>query len=385
MNKKKIVIIGANEFQNPLILKAKEMGFETHVFAWECGDIGEKTADYFYPISITEKEEILAKCREIHPTAVTSIGSDLAVVTVNYLAENLGLPSNGIETTKYTTNKYEMRCQLEKHGIPVPRFKKVSDISEIETAALRYPLIVKPTDRSGSRGVTKVFDAEELKEAIEYGVKYSFEHAVIIEDFLEGNEYSCESISYKGRHKLLTVTKKYTTGAPHYIETGHIEPADLSGETYEKIDNIINGALDALNITTGASHAEIKINENGEIGIIEIGARMGGDCIGSDLVYLSTGYDFLKMTIQAACGIEPDMERKHEPSFSGIRFLFSEEDIKLMKEIEKQDPKFITRSCVEAKKDMITDSSTRWGYFIMQSETPEKISAILMQNSLENI
>ena len=76
---KKIVIIVANSFQNRLILKAKEMGYETHVFAWKCGDIGENTADHFYPISIVEKERILAECKKIKPQAIASIASDLAV------------------------------------------------------------------------------------------------------------------------------------------------------------------------------------------------------------------------------------------------------------------------------------------------------------------
>ena len=89
---KKIVIIGANSFQNPLILKAKEMGYETHVFAWQDGSIGERTADYFYPISIVEKDEILEKCREIQPDAVVTIASDLANITVQYVASRLGLP-----------------------------------------------------------------------------------------------------------------------------------------------------------------------------------------------------------------------------------------------------------------------------------------------------
>ena len=91
---KKIAIIGASYLQNPLILKAKEMGFETHVFAWRAGDIGEQTADHFYPISIVEKEEILNQCRKIHPDAVCTIASDLAGVTVNYVANALGLPAN---------------------------------------------------------------------------------------------------------------------------------------------------------------------------------------------------------------------------------------------------------------------------------------------------
>lgn len=94
---KKIVIIGANDFQNPLILKAKEMGFETHVFAWKDGSVGERTADFFYPISIVERDRILKECKKIRPDAVASIGSDLAMLTVNEVAGSLGLPCNSME------------------------------------------------------------------------------------------------------------------------------------------------------------------------------------------------------------------------------------------------------------------------------------------------
>ena len=94
---KKIAIIGASYLQNPLILKAKELGFETHVFAWQCGDVGERTADFFYPISIVEKDLILAKCKEIGIDGVCSIGSDLANIVVSYVAASMGLVSNTIE------------------------------------------------------------------------------------------------------------------------------------------------------------------------------------------------------------------------------------------------------------------------------------------------
>ena len=106
---KRIVVIGANSFQNPLILKAKEMGYETHVFAWKDGSVGERTADVFYPVSIVEKDTILEQCRRICPDAVVSIGSDLAMLTVNYVAKELGLPCNSMECTRISTNKYEMR------------------------------------------------------------------------------------------------------------------------------------------------------------------------------------------------------------------------------------------------------------------------------------
>ena len=119
---RKIAIIGANSFQNPLILKAKEMGFETHVFAWQDGSIGEKTADYFYPISIVEKEEILEKCREIQPEAVVTIASDLANITVQYVAEGLGLVHNSRESIEISTNKYLMRQAFAKAGVPTTKF-----------------------------------------------------------------------------------------------------------------------------------------------------------------------------------------------------------------------------------------------------------------------
>ena len=130
---KKIVIIGANDFQNPLILKAKEMGFETHVFAWQDGSIGERTADYFYPISIVEKDEILKKCQEIKPDAIATIASDLANITVQYLAEKLSLPCNSAECIEITTNKYKMRQALATGGVKVPHFEIVGNINDINS------------------------------------------------------------------------------------------------------------------------------------------------------------------------------------------------------------------------------------------------------------
>ena len=296
----KIVIIGANSFQNPLILKAKEMGYETHVFAWESGDIGEKTADYFYPISITEKEKILEECKKIHPKAVVSIASDLAVLTVNYIAEKLGLTSNNPENSKICTNKYEMRKAFEKAGVRVPKFKNVGIGEKIDLEEFRMPVIVKPTDRSGSRGITKVDKKEEIKEAVKNAIDNSFEKRAIIEEFIGGHEYSCECISFHGKHQFLAITRKFTTGAPHFIETGHIQPSGLTEEQERIVKYEIFKALDALKIENGPSHSEFKIDTDGNIGIIEIGARMGGDCIGSDLVKISTGYDFLKLTIDVA-------------------------------------------------------------------------------------
>ena len=365
--KKRLVIIGANDFQNQLILKAKDMGYETHVFAWQDGSIGEKTADFFYPISIIEKEKILEVCRKIQPSGVCSIASDLASITVNYVAEKLNLPCNPYSIIEQCTNKYEMRKQMRKCNIKTPGFIKVKDeCQDTDIKDLNFPMIVKPTDRSGSRGITKIFSKKELNDAIKYASKDSFEKSAIIEEYIEGDEYSCECISYKGKHHFLAFTKKYTTGAPNFIETGHMQPSDIDLRYQEKIKKEIFKALDSLGIVNGASHTEFKIDSNGEIGIIEIGARMGGDCIGSDLVRLSTGYDFTKMVIEVACGKEPSFKQVCPPKIAKIKFIFTEEDLKELDELREKRPELLYRVSEFDINNLgkTIDSSTRVGYYI---------------------
>ena len=369
--KPKLVIIGANDFQNQLILKAKSLGYETHDFAWVDGAIGEKTADYFYPISIIEKDKILEKCKEIKPVGVCSIGSDLASITVNYVAEKLGLPCNPTSITLQCTNKYEMRKKMKENNIDTPNFIEVANNSKTcNIDKLKFPIIVKPTDRSGSRGVTKVYKKEEIERAIHYATKDSFEKKAIIEEYIEGNEYSCECISFKGKHYFLAFTKKYTTGAPNFIETGHQEPADIKEEYQEKIKESIFKALTALGVQNGASHTEFKLDKNGKFGIIEIGARMGGDCIGSDLVQISTGYDYVKMVIDVACGKEPDFTKKTVPTKAVIKFIFTQEDLEEMNKFKEEHKKQIYRIS-EMKLENLgntVDSSTRIGYYIYMPE-----------------
>lgn len=373
---KKIVIIGANNFQMPLIIKAKELGYETHVFAWAEGAVGAAFADYFYPISIVEKDEILAKCKEIKPDAVISVASDLATLTVNYLADKLGLVGNSLECTRLSTNKYEMRKAFLANGVSVPKFAEVAGASEEEIEKIKdfsMPIIVKPTDRSGSRSINKIENWEEaesgkLKEAIKAATEVSFEKKAIIEEYIDGEEFSAESISYRGKHTLLAVTRKRTTGAPHFIETGHIQPAGINNNMLEKVQKEVFAGLNSLQITNGASHAEFKITPDGKVKIIEIGARMGGDCIGSDLVKISTGYDFLKMVIDVALGNAPEFIQVSKPQNAEIRFIFTQNDIDELNKINEEHPEYLYYASPIDKinSHKIVDSSTRYGYEILK-------------------
>lgn len=364
-----LAIIGASYLQLPLIKKAKELGYTTHVFAWAANDVGETEADFFYPISIVEKDEILKKCQEIGIVGICSIASDLAAITVNYVANKMGLTGNSLHAVSISTNKHLMRQAFEEHGDPSPKSYLVDENTDFDKLQISFPAIVKPTDRSGSRGIYKINGKEEIRVAVESAIKEGFEKKALIEEFAEGQEYSVEYISFHGVHHFLAMTLKYTTGAPHFIETGHLEPAPVDEKTLEKVKTVVEHALNSLELTNGASHSELKIDNDGNIKLIEIGGRMGGDCIGSDLVHYSTGIDFVKAVIDVSCGKEPDLKPDVIPQPARVIFIFTQEDINEFLRIEKEEPDRILR-VVDKHFELIgktTDSSNRAGCYILKA------------------
>ena len=367
----KIAIIGANTAITMLINKAKLLGYETHVFAWACGDPGEKAADYFYPISIDRKEEIAEKCRNIGVVGVCSITSDFAAPTVSYVARELGLPCNPEITGELARNKYKMRCAFKEAGLYTPPFILIGDdYTERDIASINYPAIVKPTDRWSSKGVTRVNNKVELNAALKYAIEESFNKQAIVEEFMDGPEYSAECICYNKDRRILAFTQKETTGAPHYIESGHFQPAKLTSDERNKATSIILKALEALHINNSAAHAEFKILPDGEIGIIEIGARMGGDCIGTDLTPVSTGMDYIRMVIDIACGNSPDFSVTTNPVSVKIKFIMNRNDLIELKRIQRDAPELIVRIAeIDENFDReVVDSSTRHGYYILKTK-----------------
>lgn len=365
--KKKLAIIGASYLQLPLVKKAHEMGLEVHCFAWADGAVCKDVADFFYPIDVKEKDQILRTCQQVGINGITTIAADLPVLTINYVAEKMGLLSNPDEYSEITTNKYKMRRCFMENEVPSPKFSLVKSDGNFDIRGFQFPLIVKPTDRSGSKGVEKVLDPVQLDDAIRRAQEVSFHKEAIIEEFVTGREISVESISYKGKHFILQITDKVTTGAPFFVELEHHQPSSLPEDIKNRVKGIVLKALDALHIQYGASHSELKITEDGDIKVIEIGARMGGDFIGSNLVQLSTGYDFLKGVIEVALG------EFHEPqileqSYSGVYFL-SEETKQLKTVIEnwKDYPEIVEAEITDSELRHIECSGDRSGYFIYKS------------------
>jgi biotin carboxylase len=165
------------------------------------------------------------------------------------------------------------------------------------------------------------------------------------------------------------MTYKYTTGEPHFIETGHMEPAPIAPDILEKVKKIVEHALNTLGLENGASHTELKIDSSGNIKLIEIGGRMGGDCIGSDLVRYSTGYDFVRMVIDVACGNEPVFEKVCTPCPVKVVFLLTKEDVSEYERLLCEEPDKIIKLVNYHPENIghITDSSNRGGCYIIKA------------------
>lgn len=362
---KELAIIGASYLQFPLVRRAKELGYYTLCFAWPEGAVCKSIADEYFPISVVDKESILSICRKKQIDGICTIASDISAPTVAFVAENMGLTGNSFEAALRANNKFLMRSSFRDAGIPSPKFLYVSSFEDLNLTELSYPLIVKPTDRSGSLGVVKVDRPELLPEAVEDAIRFSFCHTAIVEEYIEGREISVEFISYMGKHYPLQITDKVTTGAPHFVELEHHQPAALSEMQYAIIYSMTMNALDALGITNGASHSEYKIKADGSVYIIEIGARMGGDFIGSDLVQMSTGYDYLKGVIEVALG-DFQIPLISKRNNAGVYFL-CEETRHLLPIFEKgMNPGIVRVEILDKTLHEVTCSADRSGYLIYQ-------------------
>ena len=319
-----IAIIGAGNMAKILATRAKELNIKSLCFAWAQGAIAKDFVDEFHDIDIFDTEKIISICKEKNVDGVLAT-TELTVKIASIVANALGLNTSPIDVMANITNKGWVRTKGSKFKfIKQPFFKKVIDLNEkIEIDS--YPVIVKPASYGGKRGITVVFSEKEFQGAINYAketIGSRNNDGIVIEQFLDkGQEYSVESLSFHKKHVVIQVTQKDSSGAPHCVELGHHQPAALSAEMRHKVEEAIVDMLDCVGIENGPCHTEIKIID-GDIYLIEINARPGGDCITYPLTELSTGYKFLTGIILAACNVFYDPSfYKSSPKYAGIYFI----------------------------------------------------------------
>ncbi|MBR3508970.1 MAG: ATP-grasp domain-containing protein [Lachnospiraceae bacterium] len=322
---KKIMILGASILQLPAIEKAKEMGFEVVAIDMNPEAIGFGVEGVMKEvISTVDTPAVLEAAKKHQIDGIMTLASDMPMKTVAAVSRKMGLVGVSEDTALKATNKAFMRDALKEAGIPVPLYFCVSGKDAFKEAVEKvrmagYQCIVKPADNSGSRGVNLLKKDSDLDAAYEYTVHYSRGGEIVVEEFMEGPEVSVETIAVDGNIHVIQITDKLTTGAPYFVEMGHSQPSQLKEETRKRISEVAIAANKAIGIQNGPSHTEIIVTKDGPK-IVELGARLGGDCITTHLVTLSTGVDMVEASIRIALGMKPDLEPKWNKG-SAIRYL----------------------------------------------------------------
>lgn len=325
---KRIMILGASILQLPAIEKARDMGL-TVIAA----DMNPNAVGFSVPgvikevISTIDTPAILEAAKKHRINGIMTLASDMPMQTVAVVSRELGLVGISEATALKATNKAFMRDALKENGVPVPLYFRVRGKAEFSAAVEKvrkagYKCIVKPADNSGSRGVDLLSSDTDISEAYDYTLTYSRGGEIVVEEYMEGPEVSVETLARDGDVHVIQITDKLTTGAPYFVEMGHSQPSQLDWDTRKQIADVAVAANKAIGIMNGPSHTEIKVTAEGPK-IVELGARLGGDCITTHLVPLSTGVDMVACSIRIALGEKPVLESSQQKG-AAIRYLQSD-------------------------------------------------------------
>ncbi len=379
---KKIMVLAAGLLQIDVIEKAKSMGYYVLAVDGNPKAPGFNVADKAICADIVNEETMLKIARDEHVDGVIHPCSEVSMAVMGRINDELGLSGISREQAICATNKHLMRKAFEKGNAPSPKSILAQDAedawsrlqNEFDTDA-----ILKPSRNSGSRGIAKVsrnMDKGDFIRAYDEALSESRDHSVLIEQFIEGPEFSIEMIVWQGDIHVLTVTDKKTTGAPHFVELGHNQPSCFSATDVETLKAAAVAGVRALGVNNCACHAEAKLM-NGKAYLMEVGARLGGDFISTELTHLSTGIDMVAAAIDVALGVEPDLSAKEEPKGVCIRY-FCPKPGKLVSISNTEvlnNPHVYLWEIYPKEGDVIpavTSSLCRSGHVIVTEKTPQK-------------
>lgn len=388
---KKLLIIGGGKWQLSLIKSAKQAGHWVAVTNLFKDSPGFQYADKFAEIDIADKEATLDFAKKIEPDAVLSDQSDLAVPTVAFISEKLGLPGIGIKQATLFTNKLRMREFCEVNGLPVPKYFHAQDKADAIRTASTFPLpmIIKPISGHSSKGVTKIDRVEEIEEAIDNVILQGKSGGFLIEEFIEGEEFTVEGLKLPGEnHVTLGISYKKHFSENEMVASQLWYDADRTDVNYDQLIAQHNQMIDKMGLEYGLTHAEYKFRKN-SFYLIEVAARGGGTNIPSTIMSKLNNIDLnqilislsLKEKLPKVNELLPAKKQKALLHF----FKFSPGKIKNIKNIQAATK---IRGVVELEINVqagseipkITDDSKRHGYAILIASSLEDL-----KNTLINI
>ena len=305
---KRLMILGGSRYALPVIKAAHELDCYVITCDYLPDNIAHKYSDEYCNVSIIEKDAVLEAAKKLKIDGIMSFACDPGVVTAAYVAEKLGLPSCGpYESVCILQNKGKFRKFLTDNGFNVPVAKGYTSVNEAlrDVDLYNWPVIVKPTDSAGSKGVTRVDDPDKLKESIEYALSFSHCSEFIIEDFIEQKGFSSDTDSFSVDGELRFVSfdcQRFDKNADNpYTPAAYNWPASISDEHQKELTSEIQRLLKLLNMKTSIYNIETRESTNGKAYIMECSPRGGGNRLAEMLRY-ATGVDLIKNAVRAAIG-----------------------------------------------------------------------------------
>lgn len=310
MKQKKLMLLGGLRYLLPVIETAHKLGYYVITCDYIPGNIAHKYSDEYHNVSIIDKEAVLALAKELQIDGIMSFAVDPGVVTAAYVQEQMGLPAFGpYESVCILQNKDRFRNFLTQHDFNVPKAKGFASIEDAMAEKYWYPwpVIVKPTDSAGSKGVTRVDRLEDLRPALEVAFTHSLSKRVIVEEFIEkaGCSSDTDSFSVDGELKFVSFSaQRFDEHAPNpYTPSAYSWPSTMTAEQEAELTSEIQRLLKLLGMRTSIYNIETRVGTNGKPYIMEVSPRGGGNRL-AEMLRFATGVDLITNAVRAAVGDE---------------------------------------------------------------------------------
>ena len=346
---KHFFIIGGSSLQRNFLHCVKKAGFISHVFDYDKNCVCKDEADFFHLISVDEKEQILALALKYQIAGIGTSASELGNITACYVGEKLNLGTNSYQTALNTTDKSKMKEIFKRFNIPSASYLVVQDKKELEKLDLKFPLVIKPSDRSAGRGVMLVRDKSELLEHFGYCQSLAYNKKVLLEELLYGKQFSVETISSHSKHRIIAITEEYFNDSNDFCETNNLIPARISDDEKTLIHKECLRVLEAFDIKFGAAHIELKLNNN-KINFIEIASRMGG--WRDELIQNAFGVDYNELLLKSILKENlPNFILKAR-QFCLVKMIFTRKHFEFYKAIKASKAKMLAHDeCANIKEN----------------------------------
>ena len=382
---KKILILGASIYQVPLIRTAKRLGFYTIAASIPGEYPGFALADKVYYINTVDKKAILEAAMEEQIDGICTTGTDVAVSTIGYVCERMGLAGVSEAAAVRANDKAKMKEAFQKHQVCAAKFRKVRTLEEVYAAAeeIGLPVVVKRVDSSGSRGITIVREKEDLAQAFADALSRSYKEYALVEEMLGGTEIGVDGVVQGGKLVFLAPHEKFVYRSEKItIPAGHGFPYRGSKKVLQEIKLQMSRAVEALGLDNCSVNADVFIDGD-KVYMIEMGGRTGATCI-PELISMYHGFDFYEKILQNALGITLDFtpEKEGLPCMakllmSPVNGIITNIDEKRLARVRQKGIQVTLDFPVGHPVEEMENGTTRIGHVVAGADSVEELDEII--------